>query len=88
MAFHYKLKKSNQSGQGVLEYVVLMVVISLGTIAILKFLGDGIRTRISVIALDILGASESQKESLRSQSDSTIKKILEASSKDGGGPSF
>jgi Flp pilus assembly pilin Flp len=56
-----RMKKQNKSGQGMVEYIIIVAIIALAAIAIFGVFGDTIRAKLGG-AVTELGGSDSDKD--------------------------
>lgn len=68
----FKLIK-NKSGQGLVEYLIIVAIVAVGSIAIIKTVGGNINVQFANVALALSG-KESQKKDAHDVTDTMYKK--------------
>lgn len=81
------LRRRQQRGQGMTEYIVIVALIAVSAIAVYQFLGQTIRSQTAGIAQEISGQkaeaiSDAQKSATNAKSEGTTKKGLGAYTND------
>ena len=56
-------KKHRRKGQGATEYVIILVLVAIGSIAVISLFGEQLRN-IFVNSTDVLGGKEASKEAV------------------------
>lgn len=69
------LKKQikNQKGQGLVEYLIIVAIVAVGSIAVIKVVGGNINVQFANVA-QALGGTESQKKNAHKISDNMVAK--------------
>lgn len=73
------MKKQSKSGQGMVEYIIIVAIIALAAIAIFGVFGDTIRNKLGG-AVTELGGDESKAQTALSKDSATYLKDLKGSS--------
>ena len=73
------MKKQNKSGQGMVEYIIIVAIIALAAIAIFGVFGDTIRNKLGG-AVTELGGDESKSTTALSKDSATYLKDLKGAS--------
>lgn len=63
----------NQKGQGLIEYLIIVAIVAVGSIAVIKVVGGNIDVQFANVA-QALGGTESQKKEAHKVTDSVYKK--------------
>ncbi len=74
------MKKQNKSGQGMVEYIIIVAIIALAAIAIFGVFGDTIRNKLGG-AVTELGGDETKSQAALDKDSATYLKELEGTSK-------
>lgn len=53
-----KLTSQNQSGQGLIEYLIIVAIIAVGSLAVIRVLGESIASRFAKVAVAIQGKEQ------------------------------
>lgn len=69
------MKKSNKSGQGMVEYIIIVAVIALAAIAIFGLFGDTIRAKMGGAVTELGGDSGEKDAALSTKSDEYLKAL-------------
>jgi pilus assembly protein Flp/PilA len=68
-------KKHRRKGQGATEYVIILVLVAIGSIAVISLFGEQLRG-LFLDSTDVLGGKESQDRTVDTSSE-TAKKTLQ-----------
>lgn len=63
----------NQKGQGLVEYLIIVAIVAVGSIAVIRVVGGNIHVQFANVA-QALGGKESQKKDVYKVSDNMVKK--------------
>ena len=72
-----KLSRKNQSGQGITEYILIIALVAIASIAVLTIFGDQIRSIFSGSAKQLAGDESATNEDQTSGVDAEVKKELD-----------
>jgi Flp pilus assembly pilin Flp len=75
------MKKSYQSGQTMVEYIIIVVIIAIAAIAIFGVFGDTIREKLGGAVAELGGDNSAKEEALQKSSQDWLKELQ----KDGSG---
>lgn len=70
---HKKTQFQNQKGQGLIEYLIIVAIVAVGSIAVMRVVGGNIHVQFANVA-QALGGKESQKKDAYKVSDNMVKK--------------
>lgn len=70
---HSKNILHNQKGQGLIEYLIIVAIVAVGSIAVMRVVGGNIQVQFANVA-QALGGKESQKKEIYKVSDNMVKK--------------
>ncbi|MNJ99848.1 hypothetical protein D3C87_176290 [compost metagenome] len=63
----------NNKGQGLVEYLIIVAIVAVGSIAVMKVVGANVRVQFANVA-QALGGNNSQKKNAHEVTDAMIKK--------------
>lgn len=63
----------NQKGQGLIEYLIIVAIVAVGSLAVMRVVGGNIQVQFANVA-QALGGKESQKKEIYKVSDNMVKK--------------
>ncbi len=63
----------NRKGQGLIEYLIIVAIVAVGSIAVMRVVGGNIHVQFANVA-QALGGKESQKKEIYKVSDNMVKK--------------
>lgn len=69
------MKRSSKSGQGMVEYIIIVAVIALAAIAIFGLFGDTIRAKMGGAVTELGGDSAEKDAALSTKSDDYLKAL-------------
>jgi Flp pilus assembly pilin Flp len=74
------MKKQNKSGQGMVEYLIIVAIIALAAIAIFGVFGDTIRGKLGGAVTELGGNDSDRQEALDTRSSQYLKDLGSSSS--------
>ena len=69
------MKKNSKSGQGMVEYIIIVAIIALAAIAIFGVFGDTIRAKMGGAVTELGGDSSAKDAALTTKSDAYLKAL-------------
>lgn len=69
------MKRSFKSGQGMVEYIIIVAVVALAAIAIFGLFGDTIRAKMGGAVTELGGDSTEKDAALSTKSDDYLKAL-------------
>lgn len=63
----------NKKGQGLIEYLIIVAIVAVGSIAVIKVVGANLRVQFANVA-QALGGNSSQKKQSHEVTDAMVKK--------------
>jgi len=68
--------RKNRAGQGLVEYIIIVVIVALAAIAILGIFGDTIRQKLSGAVTELGGDSDAAQQAVQERSSEQYLKDL------------
>lgn len=69
------MKKNSKSGQGMVEYIIIVAIIALAAIAIFGVFGDTIRAKLGGAVTELGGSSSDAKDAVDQKSVDYMKEL-------------
>lgn len=69
------MKKSNKSGQTMVEYIIIVVIIAIAAIAIFGVFGDTIRNKLGGAVVELGGVDADKQAALEKSSHDWLKNM-------------
>ena len=70
-----KKTRNSKSGQGMVEYIIIVVVIALAAIAIFGVFGDTVREKMGGAVTELGGDESAAEEALSTKSEDYLKEL-------------
>lgn len=67
--------KSQRAGQGLVEYIIIVVIVALAAIAILGIFGDTIRQKLSGAVTELGGDADAAQQAAQGSSEQYLKDL-------------